>query len=333
MLSVFAPGRVAGQPGLRQRRGRRRLRHRAHARLPEHRRPAGAAGREPLDRPACSTRGRWPSSAPPTSRRSIGRVLMQNLLSGGFAGPVYPVNPAHERVANMRCYPSVHDVPDDVALAIVAVPPEQLEAVLDDAIAKHVRGLLIVTGDLPGGTDDEAPLVRRLVTRARGNGIRIIGPASMGVLDDRSGLGAAGRARADTRPPGRRLHLAAVRTARHRPPRDGLPTRRRPGQLRLARRQGRRQRQRPPPVLGGRPGDVGRPHLHRELRQPPQVRPHRPPPVAPQAHRRRPGRRRRRSHHGGAVRAGRRDPRAHRPPAVRHRPRARRPAAAAGATA
>ena len=53
---------------------------------------------------------------------SIGRVLMQNLLSGGFAGPVYPINPAHERVANMRCYPSLHDVPDDVALAIVAVP-------------------------------------------------------------------------------------------------------------------------------------------------------------------------------------------------------------------
>jgi len=113
---------------------------------------------------------------------SIGRVLMQNLLSGGFAGPVYPINPAHERVANMRCYPSLHDVPDDVALAIVAVPPEQLEPVLDDAITKHVRGLLIVTGDLPGGTDDEVPLVRRLVTRARGNGLRIIGPASMGVL-------------------------------------------------------------------------------------------------------------------------------------------------------
>ncbi|HEX6786836.1 MAG TPA: GNAT family N-acetyltransferase [Acidimicrobiales bacterium] len=113
---------------------------------------------------------------------TVGRVLMQNLLSGGFAGPVYPVNPAHERVANMRCYPSLLEVPDDVALAIVAVPPDQLEAVLDDAIAKHVRGLLIVTGDLPGGTDDEAPLVRRLVTRARGNGIRIIGPASMGIL-------------------------------------------------------------------------------------------------------------------------------------------------------
>jgi predicted CoA-binding protein/GNAT superfamily N-acetyltransferase len=138
---------------------------------------------------------------------SIGRVLMQNLLSGGFAGPVYPVNPAHERVANMRCFPSLDDVPDDVALAIVAVPPEHLEAVLDDAIAKHVRGLLIVTGDLPAGTDGETPLVRRLVTRARGNGIRIIGPASMGVLTTgqdsalRAVLAPTPSAYSDQRPP------------------------------------------------------------------------------------------------------------------------------------
>jgi len=113
---------------------------------------------------------------------SVGRVLMQNLLRGGFAGPVYAVNPAHQRVANMPCYPTLSAVPDDVGLAVVAVPPDQLEPVLDDAIAKHVRGLLIVTGDLPAATGDEVPLVRRLVARARGNGIRIIGPASMGVL-------------------------------------------------------------------------------------------------------------------------------------------------------
>src|SRR5262245_15049359 len=73
---------------------------------------------------------------------SVGRVLMQNLVGSGFAGPVYPVNPAHPRVANMPCYPSLRDVPDDVGLAVVAVPPDQLEPVLDDAIAKHVRGLL-----------------------------------------------------------------------------------------------------------------------------------------------------------------------------------------------
>ena len=113
---------------------------------------------------------------------SVGRALMQNLLGSGFPGPVYAVNPAHQQVANMVCYPSLRDVPDDVALAIVAVPPDQVSVVLDDAIAKHVRGLVMITGDLPEAAPGEPAMVRQLVTRARGNGMRIVGPASMGFL-------------------------------------------------------------------------------------------------------------------------------------------------------
>jgi acyl-CoA synthetase (NDP forming)/GNAT superfamily N-acetyltransferase len=117
---------------------------------------------------------------------SVGRILMQNLIGSGFAGPVYAVNPAHQQVANMTCYPSLREVPGEVALAVVAVPPDQIESVLDDAIAKRVRGLLMVTGDFAtteaGAEPDGLPMVRRLVYRARRNGLRIIGPASMGVL-------------------------------------------------------------------------------------------------------------------------------------------------------
>ena len=113
---------------------------------------------------------------------SVGRVLLHNLMGSGFPGPVYAVNPAHQQVANMTCYPDLRAIPDDVALGLVAVPPEQLESVLDDAIAKNVRGLIIVTSDLPGPDDRGVPFTRRLVARARGNGMRIIGPASMGVL-------------------------------------------------------------------------------------------------------------------------------------------------------
>ncbi len=113
---------------------------------------------------------------------SVGRVLMQNLMGSGFPGPIYAVNPAHRQVANMPCYPNLQAIPDDVALALVAVPPDDVESVVDDAIAKNVRGLIIVTSDLPEPGDGGVSFARRLVTRARGNGMRIIGPASMGVL-------------------------------------------------------------------------------------------------------------------------------------------------------
>jgi acyl-CoA synthetase (NDP forming) len=113
---------------------------------------------------------------------SVGQTLLQHLGRGGFRGPVYPVNPAHARIGELTCYPTLTAVPDDVALAIVAVPPDRMDAVLEDAIEKHVRGLILVTGDLPPAPPGEASAVEQLVARARGNGMRVIGPASMGVV-------------------------------------------------------------------------------------------------------------------------------------------------------
>ena len=92
---------------------------------------------------------------------SVGWVLMQNLMGSGFPGPIYAVNPAHRQVANMPCHPNLQAIPDDVHLALVAVPPDQVEAVVDDAIAKNVRGLIIVTSDLPE-PGDGGVLVRRV---------------------------------------------------------------------------------------------------------------------------------------------------------------------------
>jgi acyl-CoA synthetase (NDP forming)/GNAT superfamily N-acetyltransferase len=119
---------------------------------------------------------------------SVGQMLVRSVLRSGFPGPVFAVNPAHERIGGLPCYPRLTDVPDDVALAVVAVPPDQLEPVLDDAIAKHVRGLVLVTGAPAAADSDERSLVRQVVARARGNGMRVIGPASMGVVSTAADL-------------------------------------------------------------------------------------------------------------------------------------------------
>ena len=40
-----------------------------------------------------------------TEAGSVGNVLTENLLAGGFAGEVYLVNPHHESIGGRRCYP------------------------------------------------------------------------------------------------------------------------------------------------------------------------------------------------------------------------------------
>ena len=110
---------------------------------------------------------------------SAGEELWRN-VSTGFAGQSYPVNPRHATVGDRPAYASVTDIDDDVWLAVIAVPAEQLDAAIDACIAKRVRGAVVVTAT--EGTDVD---VEALVRRARRNGMRIIGPASMGLASPR----------------------------------------------------------------------------------------------------------------------------------------------------
>lgn len=105
---------------------------------------------------------------------SVGKALWNHVIDSVNV-PAYPVNPHHTELSNRRCYSSVDELPDDVSLAIVAVPPPQLEATIDGCIAKLMRGAIVIT-DIDGSGID----IDTLVLRARRNGLRIIGPASMG---------------------------------------------------------------------------------------------------------------------------------------------------------
>jgi acyl-CoA synthetase (NDP forming)/RimJ/RimL family protein N-acetyltransferase len=114
---------------------------------------------------------------------SIGHELWQNVTSD-FGGPVWPVNPAHDTVGGRPCAASVADIADDVWLAIVAVPAAALADTIESCIAKHVRGAVIVTATEGAGID-----VPALVAHARRNGMRIIGPTSMGIASPRASGG------------------------------------------------------------------------------------------------------------------------------------------------
>jgi len=106
---------------------------------------------------------------------SVGDAIWRNVL-GSVEAPVYPVNPRLDRIGDQPCHRSIDDLPDEVSLAVVAVPASVLDQTIDACIAKQMRGAVIVTS--VDGTDVD---VDALVTRARRNGLRIIGPSSMGV--------------------------------------------------------------------------------------------------------------------------------------------------------
>ncbi|MET0913301.1 MAG: GNAT family N-acetyltransferase [Acidimicrobiales bacterium] len=119
---------------------------------------------------------------------SVGHVVLTNLQRAGFAGPIYPVNPRAEEIAGLTVYPSLDAVPGPVDLAVVAVPSGVVMEVVRDAIAKEVHGLVVLTAGF-GEVGDHATQ-DGLRDLARGNGLRLVGPNCIGVVNTAIGLDA-----------------------------------------------------------------------------------------------------------------------------------------------
>jgi acetyl coenzyme A synthetase (ADP forming)-like protein len=113
----------------------------------------------------------------------IGHELFRNLLRYGFEGPVYPVHPEAGSVAGVRAYPNILEVPDAVDLAVVVVPAADVLGVARQCAEKGVLGLIIISAGFAETGDDGKAAERQLVSLARSNGMRIIGPNCLGVVN------------------------------------------------------------------------------------------------------------------------------------------------------
>jgi acyl-CoA synthetase (NDP forming)/RimJ/RimL family protein N-acetyltransferase len=117
------------------------------------------------------------------SRDKVGHALVRNLVGGGFTGPVYAVNPDATAVSGVPAYPSIRDVPGEVDLALVAVPAEAVIDVVLDCAGRGVKGLVVVSAGFaetgPDGRERQGELVRI----ARSNGMRVVGPNGLGIVN------------------------------------------------------------------------------------------------------------------------------------------------------
>ena len=114
---------------------------------------------------------------------TIGHELLRNLMKGGFAGPIYPVHPSAERIADLAAYPSVLAVPGEVDLAVVVVPAPDVAEVIEQCGAKKVRGLVVITAGFAETGPEGLVAERDLVRRAHLHGMRMVGPNCMGVVN------------------------------------------------------------------------------------------------------------------------------------------------------
>src|SRR5262249_17276156 len=122
--------------------------------------------------------------------RSVGGLVMRNLLAGGFAGPVMPVSAEYDAVCGVLSYPDVARLPKTPDLAILCTPAPPLPGLIADPGERGTRGAVVLTACLGEGGRDDGSLAQAMRDAARPHLLRILGPDCVGLIVPGIGLNA-----------------------------------------------------------------------------------------------------------------------------------------------
>lgn len=114
---------------------------------------------------------------------SVGNTLTKNLVSGGFPGKIYPVNPKYERLLDLKCFPSVDAIEKSVDLAVIITPAKTVPAIIDSCVAKGIRGAIIISAGFKELGSEGLELENEVLRRARAGNLRIVGPNCLGIMN------------------------------------------------------------------------------------------------------------------------------------------------------
>ena len=122
---------------------------------------------------------------------SLGRKVLENLLNGKFAGPIWPVNPKYQTICQQPVFPDVASLPSPPDLALIATPAATIPNLIKELGEKGTRGVVV----LSAGTDQIAASGKTIddlmLAAAQPYGLRILGPNCVGILLPNIGLNAS----------------------------------------------------------------------------------------------------------------------------------------------
>src|SRR6059036_1447662 len=114
---------------------------------------------------------------------SVGRAVFTNILLNEYTGTVYPVNPRDRSISGVRSYPSIHDLPESVDLAVVVVPAAVVPAVTEDCGKKGVKSLIVISAGFKEVGQEGAALEHQVASLAQKYSMRMVGPNCLGTIN------------------------------------------------------------------------------------------------------------------------------------------------------
>jgi len=112
----------------------------------------------------------------------VGYEIVANLIKGGYAGKVFPVNPKADQIEGLRCYADLKAIGQVPDLVVIVVPAKFVPPVMQQCVELGVTSVVIITAGFKEVGPEGLKLEQEVVRIARSGGIRVIGPNCLGIM-------------------------------------------------------------------------------------------------------------------------------------------------------
>lgn len=121
---------------------------------------------------------------------SVGRTVVSNLLTGGYRGKVYPVNPGRSELLGKRCFPRIAAVPAPVELVVIVTPAKTVPGLVSECVKAKVKAIVVISAGFKEKGPEGAALEQQILDVLRGTETRLLGPNCLGLMNPGVGLNA-----------------------------------------------------------------------------------------------------------------------------------------------
>jgi acetyltransferase len=110
--------------------------------------------------------------------------ILENLLSYGYQGRIYPINPSVSEILGVKTFPSVTKITDNIDLAIIATPRSLVPQLLKECTESNIKSAVIVAQGFSDANDEESKqLQKELTDIVKDRQTRIVGPNTFGTAN------------------------------------------------------------------------------------------------------------------------------------------------------
>ncbi len=119
------------------------------------------------------------------SRRdgTLGKMFIDALVGMKYTGIIYPINPKADEINGIQCFPNIESVPETPDLAIILLPKEMVFQAVEAIAKKKIKNIVVISAGFKEVGEEGKEREDALVDLIRKNGIRMVGPNSMGIFN------------------------------------------------------------------------------------------------------------------------------------------------------